>query len=189
MCGQAGVLEGALISLLLKGFLLSIVMQIPARGGEMLELTVEYILCTVSPLFPDLCQCLLTPPLLCSCKRIKSCQQLLQAEGPAFAAEKNICIFFQLRILGLYFLQSYLCIDGLRANLFYQPMKKLFTWSKNPHTCPCRRPLVSYEVWTKVSSCGIFSQWEFNSEHSAPFVSHWSASMGFRLFPFKHLNK
>lgn len=140
MCGQAGVLEGALISLLLKGFLLSIVMQIPARGGEMLELTVEYILCTVSPLFPDLCQCLFTPPLLCSCKRIKSCQQLLQAEGPAFAAEKNICIFFQLHVLGLYFLQSYLCIDGLRANLFYQPMMSCSPEVKIPTPVPVEDP-------------------------------------------------
>lgn len=172
MCGQAGVLEGALISLLLKGSLLSIVMQIPARGGEMLELTLEYILCTVSPLFPDLCQCLLTPPLLCSRKRIKSYQQLLQAAEPASATEQNICIFFQSPILGLYFLQSYSCSNGLRANLFYQPIINCSPEVKNPHTCPCRRPLVSHEVGTKVSSWGICSRCEFNSEHSAPFVSH-----------------
>lgn len=53
----------------------------------MLELALEYILCTVSPLFPDPRQCLLAPPLLCSHKRMKSCQWLLQAAGPAFATE------------------------------------------------------------------------------------------------------
>lgn len=109
-------------------------------------------------------------------------------KGQHLQLKKNLH-FLPITHFGVVFPAVLLVLRWLKGKPFLPAHDKLFTWSKNPHTCPCRRPLVSYEVWTKVSSCGIFSQWEFNSEHSAPFVSHWSASMGFRLFPFKHLNK
>ena len=47
-----GVFEGALISLLLNGFLLYFVMQISAWGGEISKLAVEYFLYIVFALFP-----------------------------------------------------------------------------------------------------------------------------------------
>ena len=185
--GQGGVFEGALFSPLLNGFLLYIVMQISAWGGEMSKLAVEYLLCAVSALFPWT----LSVPALSITALDSQKNEILSVSQPNSSASTYSWIkqlhSLQLAILGLPFLEPYSRIYGLRANRLLQPIMNLSSEVKTSDT---------ESTWTLAQNSRFHVKLSPPSASGAPahnvrvirsrqlFVSHWSGSTGFRLFYF-----
>lgn len=184
----------------LRGYLLlccwivscsTIVMQISAWGGEMSKLAVEYFFVHSLLYFHEHCQCLLTPSLLCIHKRMKSCQ-CCPNSGASICNWIKHLHSLPISLFEIAFpkgLLMHIWFKGKLPGVFFRSIMNLSSEDKisdtRVHTYACTGlQVLFFQVLTIVSFWGTCSRCETNSEQEALFVSHWSGSMGFRLFYF-----